>query len=411
MTNATHLACRECSREFPLDPINVCDFCFGPLEVQYDRGAIQARVTRERIEAGPRSIWRYKDMLPVDDDYIVDLNVGCTPLLRADNLARQLGMRELWIKNDTCNPSWSFKDRVVAVASSRARQLGFETLACASTGNLANAVSAHAARAGMRAVVFIPHDLEAGKVLGSAIYHPTIVAVNGSYDDVNRLCSELADNRHWAFVNINVRPYYSEGSRTLAFEVAEQLGWRAPRQCVAPMASGSLFTKIHKGFEELQSYGLIEESEVRMVGAQATGCSPIATAWQNGTTNIRPVKPDTIAKSLAIGNPADGYYALKTMAATGGGAASVSDAEVVEGIQLLAEAEGVFAETAGGVTIAGLRQALQREIIDPEESTVAFITGGGLKTADAVEPHVTRPIPVEGTLQSFEDAFAAAGQS
>ena len=411
MTNATHLACRECSREFPLDPINVCDFCFGPLEVQYDRGAIQARVTRERIEAGPRSIWRYKDMLPVDDDYIVDLNVGCTPLLRADNLARRLGMRELWIKNDTCNPSWSFKDRVVAVASSRARQLGFETLACASTGNLANAVSAHAARAGMRAVVFIPHDLEAGKVLGSAIYHPTIVAVNGSYDDVNRLCSELADNRHWAFVNINVRPYYSEGSRTLAFEVAEQLGWRAPRQCVAPMASGSLFTKIHKGFEELQSYGLIDESEVRMVGAQATGCSPIATAWQNGTTNIRPVKPDTIAKSLAIGNPADGYYALKTMAATDGGAASVSDAEVVEGIQLLAESEGVFAETAGGVTIAGLRQALEREIIDPDESTVAFITGGGLKTADAVEPHVTRPIPVEGTLQSFEDAFAAAGQS
>ncbi len=411
MTNATHLACRECSREFPLDPINVCDFCFGPLEVQYDRGAIQARVTRERIEAGPRSIWRYKDMLPVDDDYIVDLNVGCTPLLRADNLARRLGMRELWIKNDTCNPSWSFKDRVVAVASSRARQLGFETLACASTGNLANAVSAHAARAGMRAVVFIPHDLEAGKVLGSAIYHPTIVAVNGSYDDVNRLCSELADNRHWAFVNINVRPYYSEGSRTLAFEVAEQLGWRAPRQCVAPMASGSLFTKIHKGFEELQSYGLIDESEVRMVGAQATGCSPIATAWQNGTTNIRPVKPDTIAKSLAIGNPADGYYALKTMAATDGGAASVSDAEVVEGIQLLAESEGIFAETAGGVTIAGLRQALQREIIDPDESTVAFITGGGLKTADAVEPHVTRPIPVEGTLQSFEDAFAAAGQS
>ena len=411
MTHATHLACRECSREFPLDPINVCDFCFGPLEVQYDRGAIQARVTRERIEAGPRSIWRYKDMLPVVDDYIVDLNVGFTPLLRADNLARELGMRELWIKNDTCNPSWSFKDRVVAVASSRARQLGFETLACASTGNLANAVSAHAARAGMRAIVFIPHDLEAGKVLGSAIYDPTIVAVNGSYDDVNRLCSELADNRHWAFVNINVRPYYSEGSRTLAFEVAEQLGWRAPRQCVAPMASGSLFTKIHKGFEELQQYGLIDEAEVRMVGAQAAGCSPIATAWQGGTTNIRPVKPDTIAKSLAIGNPADGYYALKTMAATDGGATSVSDAEVVEGIQLLAQAEGVFAETAGGVTIAGLRQAIGREIIDPDEPTVAFITGGGLKTSDAVEPHVTRPIPVEGTLQSFEDAFAAAGQS
>ncbi len=411
MTHATHLACRECSREFPLDPINVCDFCFGPLEVQYDQGAIKARVTRERIESGPRSIWRYKDLLPVDDEYIVDLNVGCTPLLRAENLARELGMRELWIKNDTCNPSWSFKDRVVAVASSRARQLGFETLACASTGNLANAVSAHAARAGMRAIVFIPHDLEAGKVLGSAVYDPTIVAVNGSYDDVNRLCSELADNRRWAFVNINVRPYYSEGSRTLAFEVAEQLGWQAPRQCVAPMASGSLFTKIHKGFEELQAYGLIDAAEVRMVGAQASGCAPIAAAWQNGTTNIRPVKPKTIAKSLAIGNPADGYYALKTMAQTGGGAAAVSDAEVIEGIQLLAQSEGVFAETAGGVTIAGLRQALDRGLLDPAESTVAFITGGGLKTADAVAPHLTQPIPVEGTLQSFEDAFAAAGRS
>ena len=411
MTHATHLACRECSREFPLDPINVCDFCFGPLEVQYDQGAIKARVTRERIESGPRSIWRYKDLLPVDDEYIVDLNVGCTPLLRAENLARELGMRELWIKNDTCNPSWSFKDRVVAVASSRARQLGFETLACASTGNLANAVAAHAARAGMRAIVFIPHDLEAGKVLGSAVYDPTIVAVNGSYDDVNRLCSELADNRRWAFVNINVRPYYSEGSRTLAFEVAEQLGWQAPRQCVAPMASGSLFTKIHKGFEELQAYGLIDAAEVRMIGAQASGCAPIAAAWQNGTTNIRPVKPNTIAKSLAIGNPADGYYALKTMAQTDGGAAAVSDAEVVEGIQLLAQSEGVFAETAGGVTIAGLRQALDRGLLDPAESTVAFITGGGLKTADAVAPHLTRPIPVEGTLQSFEDAFAAAGRS
>lgn len=411
MTNATNLSCRECGREFPLDPLNVCDFCFGPLEVRYDQDAIQSRITRERIEAGPRSIWRYKDLLPVDDDHIVDLNVGFTPLLRADNLASRLGMRELWIKNDTCNPSWSFKDRVVAVACSRARQLGFKTLACASTGNLANAVSAHAARAGMRAVVFIPHDLEAGKVLGSAVYNPTIVSVNGSYDDVNRLCSELADNRHWAFVNINVRPYYAEGSRTLAFEVAEQLGWRAPRQCVAPMASGSLYTKIHKGFQELQSYGLIEQSEVRMVGAQAAGCSPIATAWQSGTTNIRPVKPNTIAKSLAIGNPADGYYALKTMAETDGGAASVSDVEVVEGIRLLAETEGVFAETAGGVTISGLRQALEQGLLDPDESTVAFITGGGLKTSDAVAPHVIQPIPVEGTLQSFEAAFPASGQN
>ena len=409
MSYATCLACRECGREFPLDPINVCDFCFGPLEVQYDHDAIQSRISRERIERGPRSIWRYKDLLPVDDEFIVDLNVGWTPLLRADRLAERLGLRELWIKNDTCNPSWSFKDRVVAVASSRAKQLGFQTLACASTGNLANAVSAHAARAGMNAIVFIPHDLEAGKVLGSAIYNPTIVAVNGSYDDVNRLCSELADNRHWAFVNINVRPYYAEGSRTLAYEVAEQLGWRAPRQVVAPMASGSLFTKIHKGFQEFQRYGLIAETPVRMIGAQADGCSPITTAWQNNTTNIRPVKPKTIAKSLAIGNPADGYYALKTMKRTEGGATAVSDAEVVEGIRLLAECEGVFGETAGGVTIAGLRQAVEQGQIDPDESTVAFITGGGLKTADAVVDHVTQPIPVEGTLKSFEDAFAAAG--
>jgi len=297
------------------------------------------------------------------------------------------------------------------VASSRARQLGFKTLACASTGNLANSVSAHAARAGMDAIVFIPHDLEAGKVLGSAVYNPTIVAVNGSYDDVNRLCSELADNRHWAFVNINVRPYYAEGSRTLAYEVAEQLGWRAPRQVVAPMASGSLFTKIHKGFQEFQRYGLIEETPVRMIGAQAEGCSPITSAWRNETTNIRPVKPNTIAKSLAIGNPADGYYALKTMKRTDGGATAVTDPEVVEGIQMLAEYEGVFAETAGGVTIAGLRQAIANEQIDPNESTVAFITGGGLKTSDAVVDHVTQAIPIEGTLQSFEAAFAEAPEA
>ncbi len=410
MTYATSLTCRECGREFPLEPLHVCDFCFGPLEVAYDHERIQTRISRQRIEAGPRSIWRYRDLLPVDEDFIVDLNVGCTPLLRADRLAQRLGMRELWIKNDTCNPSWSFKDRVVAVAASRSRQLGFHTLACASTGNLANSVSAHAARAGLDAIVFIPHDLEAGKVLGSAVYNPTIVAVNGSYDDVNRLCAELADSRHWAFVNINMRAYYAEGSRTLAFEVAEQLGWRAPRQVVAPMASGSLFTKIHKGFQEFQQLGLIPDTPIRMIGAQAQGCAPITTAWRNHTTNIRPVKPNTIAKSLAIGNPADGYYALKTMQRTHGGATAVSDPEVVEGIQLLAQSEGVFAETAGGVTIAGLRQALSNDLLDPDEPTVAFITGGGLKTADAVAPHLTQPIPVEGTIQSFERAFADAPQ-
>ncbi|PZC46189.1 MAG: threonine synthase [Chloroflexi bacterium] len=409
MTYATSLVCRECGNETPLDPVNACDFCFGPMEVTYDYDAMRGVVTRESISAGPRSIWRYEALLPVDPEHRIDLQVGFTPLLRADNLARELGMRELWIKNDTMNPTWSFKDRVVAVASSRARQFGFETLACASTGNLANSVAAHAARGGMRAVVFIPHDLEAGKVLGSAIYDPTIISVNGSYDDVNRLCSELADARHWAFVNINVRPYYAEGSRTLGYEVAEQLGWRKPDQCIVPMASGALFTKIYKGMSELADLGLIDDSPVRMYGAQAQGCSPIATAWQAGTTNIRPVKPSTIAKSLAIGNPADGYYALKVMEESGGGAVAVSDPEIVASMKLLAETEGVFAETAGGVTLASLRKGLADGLIDREASTVIFITGGGLKTTDAIANEITKPIEIEGSLQSFEEAFAAAG--
>jgi threonine synthase len=411
MTYATSLVCRECGHETELEPLNACDFCFGPLEVAYDYDRMRGNVTRESIQNGPRSIWRYIDLLPVDPDFAVDLGVGNTPLLRANNLAERLGMRELYIKNDTTNPTWSFKDRVVAVASSRARMFGFDTLACASTGNLANSVAAHAARAGMRSVVFIPHDLEVGKVLGSAVYNPTIVSVNGSYDDVNRLCSELADSRQWAFVNINVRPYYGEGSRTLGFETVEQLGWRAPEQCVVPMASGALFTKIHKGMKEFMQLGLIDEAPVKMIGAQAAGCSPITTAFQNDTMNIRPVKPNTIAKSLAIGNPADGYYALKTMEETGGGATSCTDDQVIENIKLLAETEGVFAETAGGVTLAGLRLALDDGQIDPDKSTVIYITGGGLKTADTIADYITKPIPVEGSLQSFEEAFAAAGKS
>ena len=409
MTYATALHCRECGNEVPLEPRNACDFCFGPLEVTYDYDAMRGRVTRESIERGPKSIWRYIDLLPVDPEFLVDLGVGFSPLLRADNLARRLGMRELWIKNDTVNPTWSFKDRVVAVAISRARQFNFHTLACASTGNLANAVAAHAARVGMRAVVFIPQDLEMGKVVGSAVYGPTIVAVNGSYDDVNRLCSELADNRRWAFVNINVRPYYTEGSRTLGYEVVEQLGWRVPEQCVVPMASGALFVKIHKGIREFVDLGLVDDAPLKMIGAQAAGCSPITTAWADGTTTIRPVKPNTIAKSLAIGNPADGYYALKTMEETGGGGVSATDDEIVEAIKLLAECEGVFAETAGGVTVAGLRNALAQGLLDPDRSTVAFITGGGLKTVEAVSGHVSVPIRVEANLDAFEAAFAATG--
>lgn len=409
------LQCRECGREYPLDPIFSCEFCFGPLEVAYDYEAIRGVITRERIAAGPPTLWRYADLLPCDPDYRVDIGTGYTPLLRADRLAERLGLRRLWIKNDTVNPTWSFKDRVVSIAIARARQFGFEAMACASTGNLANSVSAHAAACGMEAYVFIPQDLEQGKVVGSAIYDPTLVMVDGNYDDVNRLCTEVSFERPWAFVNINVRPYYAEGSRTLAYEVAEQLGWRVPDHCVAPMASGSLFTKIWKGFKELAEVGLLEEApHTRMSGAQAAGCSPIATAHAEGTLNFKPQKPNTIARSLAIGNPADGYYALKTMQETGGGAEQATDEEIIAGMRLLAETEGIFAETAGGVTVACLQRMVASGHIRPEEETVAFITGGGLKTLEAVMGHTTEPLHVPADADRFLAALAerrAAGGS
>lgn len=407
MSYASALRCRECSREFPLEPSHVCEFCFGPLEVTYDYEAIRRDVTRERIMRGPASLWRYAPFLPADPEQRIDLHAGFTPLVEAKNLGRRLGLRDLYLKNDTVNPTWSFKDRVVAVASTRARQFGFSTLACASTGNLANSVAAHAAKAAMEAYVFIPADLEQGKILGSAVYAPTLVAVDGNYDDVNRLCAELGDKNGWAFVNINMRPYYSEGSKTLAFEVAEQLGWRAPDHCLVPMASGSLFTKIYKGFGELHKTGLIDEVQTRMSGAQAEGCSPIATAWREQTLNFRPVKPKTIAKSLAIGNPADGYYALRQLAATHGAAAAVSDEEVIEGIKLLAETEGIFAETAGGTVIAALKRLAENGSIQPDELTVAFITGAGLKTQEAVTEAVIKPLHIQPTVESFESSLLA----
>ncbi len=403
MLYATALRCRECKREYPLEPTHVCEFCFGPLEVAYDYDAIRRDISREMIERGPASLWRYAPLLPVDVEYRIDLQAGYTPLLRSDNLARKLGLKELYLKNDCVNPTWSFKDRVVAVASSRARQFGFTTIACASTGNLANSVAAHAAKAGMEAYVFIPSDLEAGKVLGSAIYEPNLVAVDGSYDDVNRLCAELGDKYNWAFVNINVRPYYSEGSKTLGFEVAEQLGWRAPDHCVVPVASGSLFTKIYKGFTELQRVGLIGEFQTRMSAAQAEGCSPVATAYLENSFNFRPVKPKTIAKSLAIGNPADGYYALKQIADTGGAATAVSDEEIIQGMKLLAETEGIFAETAGGTTVAALKRFVEDGTVRPDEVTVAFITGAGLKTQEAVADRVISPLHIAPTIESFEE--------
>ena len=407
MSFATALRCRECSREYPIAPRHVCEFCFGPVEVTYDYDAIKRVISRERIERGPASLWRYADLLPVDEEHRVDLNAGFTPLLRANNLAKRLGLRNLYIKNDTLNPTWSFKDRVVAVASTKAREFGYTTLACASTGNLANSVAAHAARAGMEAYVFIPADLEAGKVLGSAIYAPTLVAVDGNYDQVNRLCVELGERNGWAFVNINVRPYYSEGSRTLGFEVAEQLGWRAPDHCVVPIASGSLFTKIYKGFTELAQVGLIEEPRTRMSGAQAAGCSPVATAWAAGSMNFRPVKPHTIAKSLAIGNPADGYYALVQLKKTGGCCPAVTDEEVIAGMKLLAETEGIFAETAGGVVTASLKKLAEGGDIHPDELTVAFITGAGLKTQEAVQAHVVEPLHIQPTVESVEERLLA----
>lgn len=397
------LICRECEREYPIEPLHVCEFCFGPLEVNYDYEKIAAAVSRETIEAGPRTIWRYKDLLPVEGKEIVDISAGFTPLLRAENLAKELGLKELYLKNDTVNPTYSFKDRVVSVALTKAREFGYDTVACASTGNLANSVAAHAAKAGLKAYIFIPADLERGKVVSSAIYEPTLVGVDGSYDDVNRLCSEIAGEFGWAFVNINIRPYYAEGSKTLGFETAEQLGWKTPDHVVVPVASGSLLTKILKGFQELHQIGLIDKPETRISGAQATGCAPVATAFKTDTYDIRPVKPQTIAKSLAIGNPADGYYALKAVRETGGFVEDVSDEEIVQGVKLLARTEGIFAETAGGVTIATLKKLVRQGKIKPSEQTVAYITGIGLKTLEAVEDQVIAPIVIKATLDSFKE--------
>ncbi|HLG74028.1 MAG TPA: threonine synthase, partial [Chloroflexota bacterium] len=383
-------------------------FCFGPLEVEYDYDVIRQRVSREAIESGPRGLWRYKAFLPVQaEDQPVDIGAGLTPLVRAKNLAESLGLRNLYLKNDCVNPTYSFKDRPVTVASTKALEFGFEVLSCASTGNLAGAVAAHAARAGIKSYIFIPANLEMGKVVGAAIYDPVLVAVDGNYDQVNRLCSEIADRYRWAFVNINMRPYYAEGSKTLAYEVAEQLGWRAPDHVVVPVASGSMFSKIWKGFQEFATVGLIPERLPRMSVAQALGCSPVATAYFNDTLNVRPVIPDTIAKSLAIGNPADGYYDLKIIKQSGGAAEVATDQEIVDGIKLLAQTEGIFAETAGGVTIACLKKLVESGKIDPDELTVAYITGNGLKTQEAVADQLAPSMCVGPTLTSFEEALAA----
>ena len=406
MAKMKALVCRECGKEYPVKAIHVCEMCFGPLEVKYNYDEVKQSISRKKIEDGPLSMWRYIDLLPVEGTSLVGPHAGLTPMVRAKNLGAYLGLDELYIKNDTVNhPTLSFKDRVVSVALTRARELGFETVACASTGNLANSVAAHAAASGMQCYVFIPADLEAAKVLGTLIYKPSVVEVEGNYDDVNRLCSEIAADQGWAFVNINIRPYYAEGSKTLAFETVEQLGWRTPDQVVIPMASGSLLTKIWKGLHELKTVGLVNDVQTKINGAQAEGCSPIATAHKEGRDFFKPVKPKTIAKSLAIGNPADGYYALKATAESKGAMEAVSDEEVVDAIKLLAQTEGIFAETAGGVTIGVLRKLVKQGVIKKSDVTVAYITGNGLKTQEAVVDAVGRPVRIQPSLVSFQKTF------
>jgi len=400
------LKCRECGEEYELKANHVCELCFGPLEVAYDYSALRRTVTRETIQAGPNSIWRYRPFLPVATDTPIDVGTGMTPLVRSNRLARRLGLKKLYIKNDAVNmPTLSFKDRVVSVALTRARELGFSTVSCASTGNLANSTAAIAAYAGLDCCVFIPADLEAGKVLGTLIYSPTLMAVQGNYDQVNRLCSEVANTYGWGFVNINLRPYYSEGSKTLAYEVAEQLDWQLPDHIVAPLASGSLFTKIYKGCREFVDVGLVADKNIRFSGAQAEGCSPIAQAYREERDFVKPVKPNTIAKSIAIGNPADGIYALEVARKTNGSIESVNDSEIIDGIKLLAETEGIFTETAGGTTIAVLKKLVEAGKIDPDETTVVYITGNGLKTQEALQGYVGEPLTIEAKLDSFERAL------
>lgn len=401
MTGQT-LSCRECGATYPAEPIYVCERCFGPLDIVYDYQALAAQPLRTVFASGPRSIWRYEALLPVQRIPEIDLHPGGSPLVQAHNLGRVLGLRRLYIKNDSVNPTWSFKDRVVGVAVAAARRFGFEVVACASTGNLAHALAAQAARAGMRACVFIPKGLERGKVVATAAYRPTIVEVDGTYDEVNRLCAEIAEEYRWAFVNVNLRPYYSEGGKTLGFEVAEQLGWQAPDHVVAPVASGSLLVKIHKGLIELQKTGVIADVRTRMHGAQAAGCGPVAAAFAEGADEVTPVKPSTIARSLAIGNPADGRYALRLARESGGSVRAVPDEAIVEGIRLLAQTEGIFTEPAGGVTVGVLRLLAAGGVFRPDEVVVAYITGVGLKTLEAVEPDIGAPISIRPTLRDFE---------
>jgi threonine synthase len=410
MAKVKGLICRECKKEYPAEPLHVCEFCFGPLEVNYNYEEIKKSISREKISKGPPSLWRYIDLLPVAGEGTVGLYSGFTPMVHAKNLGAAIGLDELYLKNDTVNhPTLSFKDRVVAVALTRAKEFGFDTVACASTGNLANAVSAQAAQARLNCYVFIPSDLEAAKILGNLIYKPTVVAVDGNYDDVNRLCAEIASRYRWAFVNVNIRPYYAEGSKTYGYEVMEQLGWRTPKHIVVPVASGSLLTKIWKAFNEFKKLGLIDSVDSKVHAAQAQGCSPVVTALKEKSEIIKPVKPKTIAKSLAIGNPADGIYAIDAIKESGGSGEAVTDSEIIEGIKLLARTEGIFTETAGGVTVAAAKKLIEKGVISKNESCVISITGNGLKTQEAVTGHIGKPYRIKANLDSFEQTLRKIG--
>ncbi|MBI2206300.1 MAG: threonine synthase [Candidatus Rokubacteria bacterium] len=408
METLNRLTCRECGHVYPAGPMQVCEQCFGPLDVDYRYDALAGRVTRETIAAGPPTMWRYRDLLPVDGEPPVGVNVGFTPLVRARNLADALGVRDVWVKNDAvCHPTASFKDRVVAVAVAKAREFGFDTIACASTGNLANSVAAHAAEGRLKSFVFIPADLEPSRVVGTLVYGATLVAVEGTYDEVNRLALEVGDRFPWAFVNANLRPYYAEGAKTYGYEIVEQLGWRAPVHVVVPCAGGSLMTQIWKAMTELARLGLIDAPvRTRVHAAQPAGCGPIVTMIKDDTDVCKPVRPNTIAKSLAMGNPGDGYYAYRTAKASGGTGEHATDDEIVDGMLLLARTEGIFAEAAGGVTVAATRKLVERGVIARDESVVVCITGTGLKTPDALASRLAADLTIRPTLAAFENALA-----
>jgi threonine synthase len=405
------LECRECGQQYPKEPLHVCETCFGPLEVIYDYDRIRKSISREKILSRSKNLWRYRELLPIDGEPQAGLYSGFTPLIRANRLAEVFGVKELYIKDDSVNhPTFSYKDRVVSVAISKAIEFGFDTVSCASTGNLANAVAAHAAKAGLNCYVFIPDGLEQGKIIGSAIYGPRTVAINGNYDDVNRLCSEIADKYGWAFVNVNLRPYYAEGAKTHGFEVAEQLGWKLPRHIVVASAGGTILPKIAKAFKELKQVGLVEDGECKIYSAQASGCAPIIQALKRGTDLISPVKPETIATSIAIGNPADGYYVLQAVKESGGWGESVTDAEILDAIKLLARTEGIFTEPAGGTEVAVTRKLIQQGRIPRDESIVISVTGNGYKTLEAVAKSVEQPFTIKANLKNFDELYLELNQ-